>query len=108
VLALAVQALAAHRLADTSRAARALGRCAAYAASAGAAGLLAPGGGLGAGDVKLAGLIGTALGSGRINDAIVATVLGLVIGAIASGVILARKNAKALIALAPAILSGEL
>jgi leader peptidase (prepilin peptidase)/N-methyltransferase len=69
----------------------------------------APRGGLGPGDVKLAGLIGMVTGSYRLSEAIVATIMGLVIAAIVGAVAIAHsRNTRIQIAMGPAILSGAL
>lgn len=71
--------------------------------------LLSPRGGLGAGDVKLAGLVGIITGSRRPDDAIVAILVGLLIGAILGcAVIVRRRSLRATLPLGPAILGGAL
>jgi len=68
--------------------------------------LAAPRGGLGAGDVKLAGLVGMVTGSLRPSDAIIATIIGL---AIAGATAIAYfRNTRIQIAMGPAILSGAI
>lgn len=71
--------------------------------------LAAPRGGLGAGDVKLAGLVAMVTGSLRLSDAIIATVIGLAVAAIAGAAAIACfRNTRIQIAMGPAILSGAI
>lgn len=71
--------------------------------------LAAPRDGLGAGDVKLAGLVGMAAGSHRLSDAVIATIIGLAIAAIVGMAAIAwSRNTRIQIAMGPAILSGAL
>jgi leader peptidase (prepilin peptidase)/N-methyltransferase len=73
------------------------------------AALAAPRGGFGAGDVKLAGLVGMVAGSHRLSDAIVATIIGLAIAAaVGTAAIAWFRNTRIQIVMGPAILSGEL
>jgi leader peptidase (prepilin peptidase)/N-methyltransferase len=73
--------------------------------------LLAPArsGGLGAGDVKLAGLIGLTCGSLGLANAIVAVLAGLVLGALHGAAVIAySRNATSVVPLGPALVFGAL
>lgn len=71
--------------------------------------LAAPRGGLGAGDVKLAGMVGMVTGSHRLSDAIIAMIIGLAIAAVIGAAVIAWfRDTRIQIAMGPAIVSGAI
>jgi leader peptidase (prepilin peptidase)/N-methyltransferase len=68
--------------------------------------LLSLGGGMGLGDVKLAGVLGLLLGAGGAPDAVAALLVAFFAGGTAALVVLARRGRSARLAFGPFLLAG--